>query len=76
MYLRTKDKWDKSGRLVINHIIAIAAVIGMLPLKFAELYHNANGCPGIKELVETKGLLPGQEAANQFLDSLSCVLMQ
>ena len=74
VYLRSKEKWDKSGRLVTNHILGVASIIGMVPLKFAELYQNANACPGVKELVETKGLLPGQDAANQYLDALSCAL--
>ena len=62
--------------MIINNTLAIAAIIGLIPLKFIEFYHNANGCPGIKQLVETKGLLPGQDAANKFLDSLSCYLYE
>ena len=75
-YRRTKETILHSGRMVINNLLAIAAIIGMVPLPYIEFYHNANGCPAIQVLVKKKQLRKGQESANIFLDSFSHALKE
>ena len=75
-YRRTKETILNSCRMRINCLLAIAAIIGMVPLRYIEFYQNANACPAIQVLVKKKQLGTGQENANIFLDSLSHALKE
>ena len=54
----------------------MACILGILPIWFAEEYHEANTTSGIQNLVKNHGLLSGMQEANKFLDSLSCNLKE
>ena len=63
------------GLLVTNHLMAILAIVGLVPLWFAEEHTVETTSKSIMFLVKHKGLVKGKPAAQCFLDSLSGALL-
>jgi hypothetical protein len=63
-----------AGSLITNHLMAVFAIVGLVPLWYAEEYTVDTSSKSFKFLVKNKGLVKGKPAADRFLESLSSSL--
>ncbi len=62
------------GSLITNHLMAVLAIVGLVPLWFAEEHTVDPSSKSLEYLVNNKGLAKGKPASERFLESLSSVL--
>jgi hypothetical protein len=61
-----------TGSLIMNHLMAVFAIVGLVPLWFVEEHTVNTSSKSMDFLVVKKGLVKGKLAVQRFLDSLSC----
>ena len=79
-YEKTRKSISKQipdgGSLVTNHLMNILAIVGVVPLWFAEEHSVDTSSKSIQYLVKNKGLAKGKHAAERFLDSVASALQR
>jgi hypothetical protein len=63
-----------AGFLITNHLMAVLAIVGLVPLWFAGEHTVDTGSKSMKYLVAHQQLVSGKAAAQRFLDTLSSAL--
>jgi hypothetical protein len=63
-----------AGGLVSNHLMAVLAIVGIVPLWFGDEHTVDTSTKPMQFLVEKQGLVKGKPAAQRFLDSLTSAL--
>jgi hypothetical protein len=63
-----------AGPLITNHLLAILAIVGLVPLWFAEEHTADNNSKAMIYLQKHQDLPKGKPEASRFLDSLSSAL--
>ena len=66
-----KHCWDGCGKLGINAALGAFAIIGTIPLYFADEYHNANQGKAFKHFAKSFDFKTDTEVSNRLLISLS-----
>jgi hypothetical protein len=78
LYEKTRRAMAKeipdAGNLISNHLLAILAIVGLVPLWFSDEHTVDAASKAIKFLVAEKGLASGRLAAQRFLDTLCSAL--
>jgi hypothetical protein len=63
-----------AGSLISNHLMAVLAIVGLVPLWFVEEHSIDVSSKSIAYLVQEKGLAKGRASGQRFLDSVSSAL--
>ena len=66
-----RGRWDNCGKTGINSALGAFAIIGTIPLHFADEYHNANHDEAFKYFAKSFDFKTDAEVSNRLLISLS-----
>ena len=69
------QRWVGCGRLGINAFLGSSAIIGTIPLYYADEYHNGQQSPSFKHFASLANLKTSAEACNRVFTSLAFDMM-
>ena len=71
-----KRRWEGCGKTGINSALGAFAIIGTIPLHFADEYHNAHQDKAFKHFAKHFNCKTDTEVSNRLLISLSCHMLK
>ena len=71
-----KGRWGSCGRLGINSFLGASAIVGTIPLYYADEYHNGQQSTAYKHFSKLANLKTSADVCNRLFASLACSMVK